>query len=373
LEPLRTYEAPHHGPRVTIVTESINTGSLYGGVGTAIIFGALLAQRLGGNLRLVTRGEPPVATNVATVLQTSGISWSGNMEFLYSPIISGGHDVPFSCDDLFLTTNWWTIPATRRAVPAKQIIALVQEDERMFYPLGDDHLVCAETLSDPSLLYVVNSNLLLRHLQSEGMTPGGIAFEPAFPNVTYYIERRPEQNTKWKFFFYARPNNLRNLYWRGVAAIATALEEGVFDPEKWDFFFVGKDAAELVLPRGVRPRVMHDLPWPEYGALVRRIDVGLSLMYTPHPSYPPLDLAASGAVVVTNRFGSKADLSRFSPNILCVDPSVSGLVAGLRQAVALAADRATRAANAGQFGMPRDWAETLVPVLDHIVACRLKG
>ena len=55
LEPLRTYEAPHHGLRVTIVTDSISSGSLYGGVATAIILGALLARRLDAGLRLVTR------------------------------------------------------------------------------------------------------------------------------------------------------------------------------------------------------------------------------------------------------------------------------------------------------------------------------
>jgi hypothetical protein len=200
------------------------------------------------------------------------------------------------------------------------------------------------------------------------MAPHGIAFEPAFPQATYHIEQRPEHSTKRNFFFYARPNNLRNLYWRGISAIAGALDEGILEPDKWDFHFVGKDASELMLPRGVRPRIIQNLPWSDYAALVRRIDLGLSLMYTPHISYPPLDLAASGAVVVTNRFGPKDDLNRFSPNLLCVDPSVPGLVAGLRQAVALAADRETRAANAAKFGMPRDWATALAPILDYVTA-----
>jgi Methyltransferase domain len=368
LQPLHTYEAPCHCRRVTIVTDSINSGSLYGGVATAIILGALLARRLGGDLRLVTRTEPPVAENIGIILRTNNVPWTGNVECLHSPPGAGGRDVPMSRQDLFLTTSWWTTRAVRGAVPPAQIVYMLGEDERMFYPLGDEHLLCTETLSDPSLLYVVNSSVLLRHLRSEGMAPGGIAFEPAFPSVTYYVERPPEEQGRRRFFFYARPNNLRNLYWRGIAAIAAAVEEGVLGPEQWDFYFVGKDAPELVLPRGVRPRVMHDLPWPEYAALVRRIDVGLSLMYTPHPSYPPLDLAASGAVVVTNRFGPKADMSNLSRNILCVEPRVSALVAGLRQAVMLAEDPATRAANATQFGMPRDWVTALAPLLDYVAA-----
>ena len=371
LEPLRTYEAPHHGPRVTIVTDSISSASLYDGIATAIILGALLARRLDADLRLVTRTEPPVAENIGIILRTYGVPWTGNVDCLYSPPGSGGHDVPMSREDLFLTTSWWTTYATRMAVPPARIVYMLGEDERMFYPTGDEHLLCAETLTDPEIFYAVNSEILFSHLRSEGMAPGGVAFEPAFPTIAHYSERQTEERRRRRFFFYARPNKVKNLYWRGVAAIASAVEEGVLEPKNWDLYFVGKDAPELVLPGGVRPRIMNDAPRDEYMKTVRRMDVGLSLIYTPHPSYPTFDLAASGAVVVTNRFGAaKMDLSRYSPNILCVEPSVSGLIAGLRQAVALAEDQATRTANAAKFGMPRNWPTALAPILDHVAARR---
>jgi hypothetical protein len=371
LEPLRTYEAPHHGPRVTIVTDSINSGSLYGGVATAIILGTLLARRLDAGLRLVTRIEPPLAENIGMILRTHGVTWTGNADCLHSPPGSGGRDVPMSQEDLFLTTSWWTTHATRRAVPPSRIVYMLGEDERMFYPTGDEQLLCAETLTDPEIFYAINSEILLSHLQSHGMAPGGIAFEPAFPSIAYYSERQPEERGRRRFFFYARPNNFGNLYWRGIAAVARAVEEGVLDPENWDFYFVGRDAPELVLPGGARPRIINDAPQEEYARIVRSVDVGLSLIYSPHPSYPPFDLAANGAVVVTNQFGAaKMDLSRYSPNILCVEPSVSGLVAGLRRAVALAEDQTRRAANAAKFGMPRDWPTALAPILDHMAARR---
>jgi hypothetical protein len=366
LQPLRTYSAPHHAPRVTVVTDSINAGSLYGGVGTAIIFATLLAERLGADLRLVTRNEPPLAANLGTVLRTHGISFPLNVELVYSPVGPGGRDIPSSPNDLYLTTSWWTTRAALGAVPSDRIVYLLQEDERMFYPAGDDQLLCTETLSSPSLFYVVNSNLLLEHLQSAGLAPGAIAFEPAFPSTAYDVARTPERSGRRNFFFYSRPHNVRNLFWRGAEAIGAAIEQGVFDEAEWVFHFVGKDTPELVLPRGIRPRIAHNLPWPAYAALVRRVDVGLSLMYTPHPSYPPLDLAASGAVVVTNCFGNKTCLKRYSRNILCVGPAVSDLVDGLREAVTLAADTKARASRASGFGMPRDWAVALAPVLNRI-------
>src|SRR3712207_8969189 len=49
---------------VTLVTDSINAGSLFGGVGTAMVLGALLARRLDADLRLVTLTEPPEAGNL---------------------------------------------------------------------------------------------------------------------------------------------------------------------------------------------------------------------------------------------------------------------------------------------------------------------
>ena len=374
LEPLRTYEAPHHGPRVTIVTDSINSGRFHGGVATAIVLGALLARRFDAGLRLVTRTEPPVAENIGMILRTHGVPWPGNVECLYSPPGSGGRDVPMSREDLFLTTSWRTTRATRKAVPPARIVYMVGGDERMFYPRGDEYLLCAETLADTDISYAVNSEILFRHLQCEGMAPGGIAFEPAFPSVAYYSERQPEERRSRQFFFYARPDNLRNLYWRGIAAIASALEEGVLEPENWDFYFVGKDSRELVLPGGVRPQIINDALREEYMRIVRRVDVGLSLIYTPHLTYPTFELAASGAVVVTNRFGAaNMDLNRYSPNILCVEPSVSGIVAGLRRAVALAEDEATRAANAAKFGMPRDWPTALAPILDYLATRFSRG
>jgi hypothetical protein len=98
------------------------------------------------------------------------------------------------------------------------------------------------------------------------------------------------------------------------------------------------------------------------------MEVGLSLMYTPHPSYPPLDLAASGAVVVTNRFGRKRDLDRYSPNILCADPDVPSLLAALRDATALASDPEARAVNLAHSGLQREWAVSMAPALDRLAA-----
>src|SRR5438067_1217967 len=130
----------------------------------------------------------------------------------------------------------------------------------------------------------------------------------------------------YRFLYYARPNNVRNLFYRGLEAIHEAVAAGILDPQQWELCFVGKDIPRLRLANQVEPKRYQNLSWQAYAALVREIDLGLCLMYTPHPSYPPLDLAASGAVAVTNRFGNaKHSLDQYSKNIICPEPSVAGL------------------------------------------------
>ena len=58
LTPLPTYLlSGFHQRRISVVTDSIARGSLFGGVGTALILTTLLANKLGANLRIITRTE----------------------------------------------------------------------------------------------------------------------------------------------------------------------------------------------------------------------------------------------------------------------------------------------------------------------------
>ena len=167
-------------------------------------------------------------------------------------------------------------------------------------------------------------------------------------------------------FFYARPINARNLYWRGLEALSAAIEQGILRADEWNFHFAGKGAPDMRLPGGVSPILLENLSWDDYTKTIRTMDLGLSLMYTPHTSYPPLDLAASGAVVVTNRFPPKTSLDQLCANILCVDPDVKSLVAGLAEGVRLAKDAPRRRANYDAATLARDWATSAAPAVDRM-------
>ena len=68
------------------------------------------------------------------------------------------------------------------------------------------------------------------------------------------------------------------------------------------------------------------------------MDVVLYLMDAPYASYPPLDLAASRAVVVTNQHASTTMFASDADLIICDDSSIEGLRRGIAEAATRTAD-----------------------------------
>ncbi|MFM0380144.1 hypothetical protein PQQ72_24360 [Paraburkholderia strydomiana] len=369
LVPLLTYSIPQSNVRrVSIVTDSVASGSLFGGVGTALIFSALLANKMNAQLRIITRTQRAQPENIDHLLGLYGIKLKQEVQFKFAAFFDQKYEVDVQKDDLFVTTSWWTTAATLPSVPHKSIIYLLQEDERMFYPYGDDRVKCEEILRHRDIRFLINTKLLFDHFVGDGLSniaANGNWFEPAFPPAIYRPRQRASAAKK-RFFFYARPNNVRNLFFLGIEVIERAITEKVLDPSEWEICFVGKDIPTVVFDGGFVPEKYENLSWSEYAELVGTVDVALSLMSTPHPSYPPLDLAASGAVVVTNRFGNKTDLSKYSPNLLCADLERDALVDALRSAVTLALDAELREQNFRNNGLLGGWEEALGGIIKNL-------
>src|SRR4029079_11557858 len=85
----------------------------------------------------------------------------------------------------------------------------------------------------------------------------------------------------------------------------------------WEVISVGRPHPPVELGRGLRMRARGKLDIEAYASLLTAYAFGLSLMVSPHPSYPPLDMAHLGMRVVTNSFGPK-DLSSWHQNIVSV-------------------------------------------------------
>lgn len=98
----------------------------------------------------------------------------------------------------------------------------------------------------------------------------------------------------------------------------------------------------------------------EYATLLRSSDVGLALMYTPHPSLVPIEMASAGMITVTNTYGNKDALSlkKISPNLIAAEPTVDSIAAALSEATKRSLDLKSRVSGA-RLGWPDNWDEAL--------------
>ena len=367
LMPIRVVPAFSEKKRINIVTDSIGSASLFGGVATALICGSLMAKSMNASLRVITRTDPPTKSNLQKILKLHGVSFDNEVDFAYSGAGQESRPIDVGPGDIFLTTSWWTTYAAMKAINHSSIVYICQEDERTFYPSGDNYLQAQDVMRNHNIRFIVNSELLFRHLVADGfdnIEDRGVYFEPAFPCISPNSSRRSVHKEKKRLFFYARPGNPRNLYRRGIEVLSRCIASGVIDRDHWEIDFVGTG---LTVPKEiehVKVCLWDTVSWAKYSEIVSNSDLGLCLMATPHPSYPPLDLAAAGIPVVTNCWGIKQTLNNYSPIISCVDPSIDNLVDALRSAIGRSEPAGHTPVN--DF-LSRDWAKSLEKPLHKLM------
>src|SRR5215213_9618675 len=121
----------------------------------------------------------------------------------------------------------------------------------------------------------------------------------------------------------------------GVLALSRALERGAF-ADGWSLHGIGTVRAgrRLDLGGGALLELLPRAPQTAYGQLLRGHDVGLALMYTPHPSLVPMEMASAGLLTVTNTFENKTAeaLHAISGNLIAAEPGLEAVATALGEA-----------------------------------------
>jgi hypothetical protein len=143
----------------------------------------------------------------------------------------------------------------------------------------------------------------------------------------------------------------------GVLALGRALERRAF-ADGWRLHGVGtvRSGRRLDLGGGASMELLPRSPQAAYGQLLREHDVGLALMFTPHPSLVPMEMASAGMLTVTNTFENKTAeaLAAISPNLIAAEPGIEAVAAALCEAAA-GADDVERRLRGSAVRWPRDW------------------
>jgi glycosyltransferase involved in cell wall biosynthesis len=369
LAPLDLAVSDREPLRINLLIPTVDLAHFFGGY-----IGKLnLARRLadsGRRVRLVTVDPvgPLPRDWRARIESYSGLD--GLFDAVEVQFGRGPSPVQVSPDDQFIATTWWTAhiaDAARRLVGRERFVYLIQEYEPFTFAMGTYAALAEQSYGFPH--HAVFSTELLRDyfrrhrigVFAAGARPGdraSLAFQNAITDVVAPTQPELAQRATRKLLFYARPEEhaARNMFELGVLALSGALEQGILDGwELWGIGTVG-ERGTVALGGGASLPLLPRAAQAEYARVLRDHDVGLALMYTPHPSLVPIEMAAGGLVTVTNTFENKtaAAMTAISENLIAVAPTIEGVTDGLRAAVT-AADDHPRRVRGSAVDWSRDW------------------
>jgi glycosyltransferase involved in cell wall biosynthesis len=293
-------------------------------------------------------------------------------------------------DDRFVATNWETAhiadAAVHRlaqnggdAVAQRGFIYLIREYEPFTYSLGSQHALAEQSYAFPH--HAIFSSTLLEDFFREreigvygsgkAGAGGAMRFENAIPRFQVSNVARMARR-KRKLLLYSRPEARAsgNMFDVAILALGRAIADGAFAGEPWEFHAVGMDGGSIELAGGQTLKILGRLSPDEFRELLPDYDVGLSLMYSPHPGSVPLQMAAAGMLAVTNACFNKtaAKLAAISPNIVGAPPTIDGVAEALREAASRAGDNEARV-----DGSRLNWASSWDLSFDEAFMHRLGG
>lgn len=301
----------------------------YGGLYTILRLAALTAARHGVAHTFVAPlapGEEPAAlARVAAAFPALAAA----------RVVAQTDPAALPPSDACVATNWTSAYAALRFNHVRRKFYMLQDFEPMFHPAGTLYAQAEATYGFG--FYALANTVTLRQIYERDYGGAAVHFTPCVDLARFRpAEAAPRRPDPPAIFFYARPDYPRNGFELGAAAlrlVKTRLGEGVrivAAGQRWSPGDYG--LAGVIENLGV-------LSLDETAALYQSCVAGLVMMFTRHPSYIPLELMASGCLVVTNRNPANAWLLEDGTNCLLAEPSASGVAEALTRGLADAALR----------------------------------
>lgn len=350
--------------RLNVVFNGFDSGCFFGGKATALILGILFAQKYNYKLRIIS--QDPEENIFYQFLDLFDLRYDGDVEFFATKT---NQYLEVDQKDDFLCTMWSNADSVLNTpVITGKIFYIMQEVETFFYDHGDYHLRCSNVLTDSRIIPIVNSKLLYDYLINHGydnVKNNGIYFEPAFSNKLLKPGKDSfNKKKKYKLLFYARPSHQRNIFYFGLDNLNEAFLRGVLNPNEWIVYTVGDESIPpFQFDANVEVKELGVMSWKDYCTFLSTIDLCYSMIYTPHPSYPPFDSLMSGAVCVTNKFANKQDLNNYSNNVITSELNKESMIKALNLGAELAKNSKQRQDNYSNSNINNDWNTAFKDVL----------
>lgn len=329
--------------RLNLLVPSINSEHVFGGISTALKFFDALCVATGYARRIILTDADPNKDELKEKWSSYtcvSIDDDCDDRMQIVPIANRyGKTLAVSKNDYFIFTAWWTAHCTVDAYQKQEKITglkpnvftyFIQDYEPGFYAWSSRYLLADATYrSDYKEIAIFNTELLHTFMNNLGYHfYKEISFEPTL-NATLlsYLRRHTKSpvHKKKQILLYGRPGTQRNAF----ELIVLALKKWVIMQEnvrEWNILAAGESFDDVYLGNDMFIKSVGKLTIDEYADVLLESYAGISLMVSPHPSYPPLEMASFGVNVITNCYSNK-NLETFSKNIISVEQSTPYVIA----------------------------------------------
>ncbi len=370
-----TFVADHSKrPRLTFVIPHVLPEKAFGGMTTALDIYLELGKRTGAELRIVIDelhgGEDKSV--IEKCARTAGV------EFQSIEIIQRAEPRPalaVRAGDVFMTFNCWTTLNIRGLLRAQAeafqmkpnpFLYPIQEYEPHFYPFSSTHMLARHAFDSPLPCWgIFNSIELFDYFVAQGhRVDRAFVFEPQLSkSLRPYLQGDEPEKAK-RILVYGRPTVERNCFpavQKGLQMWAAKYPEF----SDWEVISAGMQHRPLNYALGRYMRSVGKLSLEDYAELLRTTAAGLSLMASPHPSYPPLEMAHFGLLTITNKYANK-NLTSSHQNIYSVDDIQPATIADGLAEICRRFEQAPQAGWHGQSTRPSFLNEGPFPFLDEL-------
>ena len=345
-------------PTVWIVFPTLNPDIMFGGY-RAVLWLVVAILQAGFAVKIVCLQEDP---NLAYFLLREG-SPVVRQAFSAAGVLdkAGFADAVYGPEDRFMAYSAWDLPICARLAGRTRHLPLMlaQEYEPVFYDNGAHRAVCESIYRIPHFA-IINSDFLRDYFEAHGVGAfaGASPAESRYVTFQHRIIQLPRQTAESMaaratrtLVLYARPEGhaARNVFEIAVLALQRLCRASFFGPE-WRFEGVGalSSLPPVELGGGHQMTLREKQSEEAYQSMCGGMDVGVSLMYAPHPSVMPFEFATTGALVVTNTYENRsaAQLEAICGNIVPCDLSIESVMAAIQTAVGRLGDVEAREARA---------------------------
>jgi hypothetical protein len=345
------------GRRLNLLLPSINPEHYFGGTHTALEIFRSLSSRFPQSRIVLTDSRPRVEARRDYPNHAFREADSDDDAPHQIVPFNDRHrrTLPVSPADCWLATAWWTAYIgqgfarwqAERFDVADRIGYLIQDFEPGFYPWSSQYAIAFETYRPHKDVALFNTSTLRDYFAGQGLRfERAAVFEPTLNAALIPALQRARDAAaprRRQILVYGRPSTPRNGFsliceglrlWASVDSRAAA----------WRVVSVGEQMDNVDLG-ACRMTVLGKLSLDAYARALADSAVGIALMISPHPSYPPLEMAAFGMRVVTNRYGTK-ELERDFRNLRSLSQMTP---TGIANAISVECDACERA---GMIGAP---------------------